>query len=158
MGSLQDLPHVDMLQPITKFAATVSSTERIADMVSMAFRECFNGAPGPSFLEIPRDILDAKVDLAKARIPAAGRYRSSTKVLADPDDIEALADILVASERPCILFGTQVWTCRATEAARRLARTLNVPAYMNGAGRGTFPPGDPHHFSRCRSGLFPRLR
>ena len=25
MGSLQDLPHVDMMQPITKFAATVSS-------------------------------------------------------------------------------------------------------------------------------------
>ncbi len=154
MGSLQDLPHVDMLQPITKFAATVSSTERIADMVGMAFRECFNGAPGPSFLEIPRDVLDAKIDLAKARIPEAGRYRASTKVLADPDDIEALADILVGSERPCILFGTQVWTCRATEAARRLARTLNVPAYMNGAGRGTFPPGDPHHFSRTRRMAF----
>ncbi len=154
MGSLQDLPHVDMLQPITKFAATVSSTERIADMVGMAFRECFNGAPGPSFLEIPRDVLDAKIDLAKARIPEAGRYRASTKVLADPDDIETLADILVKSERPCILFGTQVWTCRATEAARRLARTLNVPAYMNGAGRGTFPPGDPHHFSRTRRMAF----
>ena len=35
MGSLQDLPHVDMMQPITKFAATVMSTERCADMVSM---------------------------------------------------------------------------------------------------------------------------
>ena len=45
MGSLQDLPHVDILQPITKFAATVPSTERIADMVSIALRECFNGAP-----------------------------------------------------------------------------------------------------------------
>ena len=154
MGSLQDLPHVDILQPITKFAATVSSTERIADMISMAFRECFNGAPGPSFLEIPRDILDAKVDLASARIPEAGHYRSSTKVLADPDDIEALADILVGSERPCVLFGTQVWTCRATDAARRFARTLNVPAYMNGAGRGTYPPGDPHHFSRTRRVAF----
>ncbi len=154
MGSLQDLPHVDMLQPITKFAATVSSTERIADMVSMAFRECLNGAPGPSFLEIPRDVLDAKVDLAKARIPEAGRYRASTKLLADPDDIERLADILVKSERPCVLFGTQVWTCRATEAARRFARTLNVPAYMNGAGRGTFPPGDPHHFHRTRRVAF----
>ena len=34
MGSLQDLPHVDMMQPITKFAATVMSTERCADTVS----------------------------------------------------------------------------------------------------------------------------
>lgn len=150
MGSLQDLPHVDMMQPITKFAATVPSTERVADMVSMAFRECFNGAPGPTFLEIPRDVLDARVDLSKARIPAAGRYRASTKVLADPDDIERLADMLVKSKRPCVLFGTQVWTCRATDAALEFARTLNIPAYMNGAGRGTFPPGDPHHFHRTR--------
>ena len=61
MGSLQDLPHVDMMAPITKFAASVPHTERVADIVSMAFRECYNGAPGPSFLEIPRDVLDAKV-------------------------------------------------------------------------------------------------
>jgi acetolactate synthase-1/2/3 large subunit len=150
MGSLQDLPHVDILRPITKFAATVPATERIADMVSMAFRECFNGAPGPSFLEIPRDVLDAKVDPAKATVPRPGAYRASTKLLADSRDIERLADILVNSERPCVLFGTQVWTCRATEAARAFARRLNVPAYLNGAGRGSFPPGDPHHFHRTR--------
>jgi len=154
MGSLQDLPHVDMMQPITKFAATVPHTERIADMVSMAFRECFNGAPGPSFLEIPRDVLDAQVDLKKARIPAAGQYRASTRSLGDPDDIQRLADILVKSERPCVLLGTQVWTCRASDAAREFVRTLNIPAYMNGAGRGTLPPGDPHHFNRTRRYAF----
>jgi len=58
MGSLQDLPHVDIITPITKFAATVPSTERVADMVSMAAREAFNGATGPVYLEIPRDVLD----------------------------------------------------------------------------------------------------
>jgi len=150
MGSLQDLPHVDMMTPITKFAATVPSTERIADMVSMAARECYNGAPGPSYLEIPRDVLDAKVDPSRARIPAAGQYRASTKSIGDPADIERLADILVRSERPCILLGTQVATCNAYDAAIGLVRGLNIPAYMNGAGRGTLPPGDPHHFHRTR--------
>ncbi len=154
MGSLQDLPHVDIMQSITKFAATVPSTERVADMVSMAFRECLNGAPGPSFLEIPRDVLDAKIDLSKARIPQAGHYRASTKLLADTDDIEKLADILVKADRPCVLFGTQVWTCRASETAQEFARSLNIPAYLNGAGRGTFPPGDPHHFHRTRRMAF----
>ena len=154
MGSLQDLPHVDILSPITKFAATVPSTERVADLVSMAFRECFNGAPGPSFLEIPRDVLDAKVELSKARIPQAGHYRASTKLSADPVDIQRLADLLVKAERPCVLFGTQTWTCRASDTAREFARTLNIQAYMNGSGRGTFPPGDPHHFHRTRRMAF----
>jgi acetolactate synthase-1/2/3 large subunit len=79
MGSLQDLPHVDIITPITKFAATVPSTERVADMISMAAREAFNGAPGPCYLEIPRDILDREVDIAKAVIPRPGMYRASTR-------------------------------------------------------------------------------
>ncbi len=154
MGSLQDLPHVDMMLPVTKFAATVPSTARVADMVSMAFRECFNGAPGPSFLEIPRDILDDEVDAAKAVVPKAGHYRASTKSIGDPAAIERLADLLVKSERPCILMGQQLWTCRGSDDAIALLRQLNIPGYFNGAARGTLPPGDPHHFHRTRRYAF----
>ena len=79
MGGLQDLPHVDMMRPITKFASTVMSTERIADMIAMAARECFAGAYGPVYLEIPRDVLDREIDVAKAVLPKPGHYRASTK-------------------------------------------------------------------------------
>lgn len=154
MGSLQDLPHVDMITPISKFAATVPHTARIADLVSMAFRESFSGAPGPSFLEIPRDILDAEVPVDSARVPAAGHYRASTRQGGDPEAIERLAELLVRSERPSILLGNQVWTTRATESATELVRSLNVPAYMNGAGRGTLPPKDPNHFQLSRRYAF----
>ncbi len=150
MGSLQDLPHVDIMRPITKFSASVRSTERVADMVSMAARECFAGAPGPAYLEIPRDVLDREIDVAAAVTPQSGGYRASTKSLGDPADIEKLADMLVAAERPVILIGSQVWTCRGHEAAIDLVRALDIPAYFNGSGRGLLPPGDPHHFDRTR--------
>ena len=154
MGSLQDLPHVDMMQPITKFASTVPHTARVADMVSMAFRECYNGALGPSYLEIPRDILDGSVSLGEATIPEAGRYRTSTKSIGDPASVEALADLLVRAEKPCVLLGSQVWSSRGTEAATEFCRKLDVPAFMNGAGRGTLPPKDPHHFHLSRRYAF----
>jgi acetolactate synthase-1/2/3 large subunit len=154
MGSLQDLPHVEMMAPITKFSAGIPGTERIADMISMAARECFNGAPGPSYLEIPRDVLDREVEITKAVIPQPGRYRASTKSIGDPQSIEALADLLVNSERPAILYGQQVWTCRGHEEAVALLRGLDVPGYFNGASRGLLPPGDPHHFDRTRSQAF----
>jgi acetolactate synthase I/II/III large subunit len=150
MGSLQDLPHVDIMRPITKFSASVRSTERVADMISMAARESFAGAPGPSYLEIPRDVLDREIDVTKAVIPQPGHYRASTKSLGNPADIEKLADILVVAERPVILIGSQVWTCRGHEAATDLVRALDIPAYFNGSGRGLLPPGDPHHFDRTR--------
>jgi len=154
MGSLQDLPHVELLQPITKFAASVPSTERIADMISMAAREAFNGAPGPVYLEIPRDVLDREVDLAKAIIPKPGHYRASTRSIGDPRDIERLADILVNSERPAILYGQQVWAARGHEQAIALLRGLDIPGYFNGGSRGLLPPGDPHHFDRTRGSAF----
>ncbi|MFI4890108.1 MAG: thiamine pyrophosphate-binding protein [Steroidobacterales bacterium] len=154
MGSLQDLPHVDLMSPITKFAATVPSTERVADMISMAAREAFNGAPGPCYLEIPRDVLDREVDIAKAVIPKPGAYRASTKSIGDPRDIEKLADILVNSERPAILYGQQVWTARGHVEAIALLRELDIPGYFNGASRGLLPPGDPHHFDRTRTQAF----
>ena len=154
MGSLQDLPHVDMMRPITKFASSVMTTERVADMCSMAFREALAGAPGPAYLEIGRDILDAHVPLERAVIPEPGRYRASTKSTGDPNDVDRLADILLKAERPCVLLGTQVWTARGSEAAIDFVRRLNIPAFMNGAARGTLPPGDPHHFHLSRRHAF----
>ena len=154
MGSLQDLPHVDIMAPITKFAASVSSTERVADMISMAARECFSGAPGPAYLEIPRDVLDREVDVTRAVVPQPGHYRASTKSIGDPRDIEKLADILVNAERPAILCGQQVWTARGHEEAIALLRGIDIPGYFNGASRGLLPPGDPHHFDRTRSQAF----
>ena len=155
MGSLQDLPHVDIMSPITKFAATVPDTSRVADMVSMAFRETRNGAFGPSFLEIPRDdILDGSVPVEQAIIPEAGRYSASTKSIGDPASIEALAELLARAEKPCVLLGNQVWTSRGTDAAIEFLRTLNIPTYMNGSARGTLPPNDPHHFHLSRRYAF----
>jgi acetolactate synthase-1/2/3 large subunit len=154
MGSLQDLPHVDMMRPITKFASSVLTTERVADMCSMAFREALAGAPGPSFLEIGRDILDGRVPVESAVIPEPGKYRASTKSIGDPNDVDRLAEILTRAERPCVLLGSQLWTSRGSEAAVEFARALNVPVFMNGAARGTLPPGDPHHFHMTRRYAF----
>jgi len=103
MGGLQDLPHVDMMRPITKFASTVMSTERVADMISMAVREAYAGAYGPVYLEIPRDVLDREIDISKAVLPKAGHYRASTRAVSDLGDIERLADFRGNGERPAIL-------------------------------------------------------
>ncbi|HEY4039689.1 MAG TPA: thiamine pyrophosphate-binding protein, partial [Burkholderiaceae bacterium] len=154
MQGLQDLPHVDLMRPITKFASTVMSTERVADMVSMAAREAFTGAYGPVYLEIPRDVLDREIDVTKAVLPKAGQYRASTKAVGDLRDIERLADLLVDAERPAILYGQQVWAARGHEEAVALLKGLDIPGYFNGASRGLLPPGDPHHFDRTRSQAF----
>ena len=151
MGSLQDLPHVDIMRPITKFAAGVRSTERIADMIAMAARECFAGAPGPAYLEIPRDVLDREIEIAKAVIPQSGPLPRLDQVARRSRRYREAGRHAGAGGAAGILLGSQVWTARGHEAALELVRALDIPAYFNGAGRGLLPPGDPHHFDRTRS-------
>ena len=110
--------------------------------------------PGPVYLEIPRDVLDREVDVTKAVVPKPGHYRASTRSIGDPRDIEKLADLLVNSERPAMLYGQQVWTARGHEEAIALLRGLDIPGYFNGGSRGLLPPGDPHHFDRTRGNAF----
>ena len=150
-GSLQEFDHVKLMSPVTKWATSVRSTERIADMVAMGCREAWGEVPGPVYLEIPRDLLDRSVELKNCVIPAAGHYRCSNRVMCAPEEIEKLADLLHHAEKPAVLFGSQVWNGRSHREALELIRTLDMPAYTNGAARGIFRNDEPLSFDRTRN-------
>lgn len=150
-GSLQEFDHVKLMSPVTKWATSVRSTERIADMVAMGCREAWGEVPGPVYLEIPRDLLDRSVELKNCVIPAAGHYRCSSRVMCAPEEIEKLADMLLHAEKPAVLFGSQVWNGRSHQEALELIRTLDMPAYTNGAARGIFQNDEPLSFDRTRN-------
>src|SRR6478735_9464527 len=63
MGPLQDIPHVDILRPVTR----TSRTLRVADQVIRELDEAVAratgdlGEPGPVFVEIPTDVLRVPV-------------------------------------------------------------------------------------------------
>lgn len=159
MGALQDLAHVPMMTPISKFASMVMTTERCAEMMSQALREMWNGAPGPGYLEIPHDVLDGKVDAAKVRIPKNFRVRGANgsavpEFIGDPGIVAQVADLLAGAERPVALFGTQARTCRAHDAIDRFARHFNIPIYVNGAARGSLPRNHAHNFMPSRGTAF----
>lgn len=150
-GSLQEFDHVKLMSPVTKWATSVRSTERIADMVAMGCREAWGEVPGPVYLEIPRDLLDRSVARKDCVIPQAGHYRCSNRVMCAQEEIEKLADLLLHAEKPAVLFGSQVWNGRSHQEALELIRALDMPAYTNGAARGIFKNDEPLSFDRTRN-------
>ena len=148
MGSLQELDHVGLMRPITKFTTTVYHTERIPDMLSTAFRQAYSGRPGPSFVGIPADVLFASVDETAAIDP--GKYRSPGKVHGDVRLVEEAARLLAGAARPAVLAGSQVWHCRGTAALQTFAEAGSFPIYLNGSARGALPPGHPLLLVRSR--------
>ena len=68
-GSLQEMDHVGVMRPITKFADTVYQTHRIGEYAELAIRHAVSGIPGPAFLEIPMDVFMGSVEWEQAQIP-----------------------------------------------------------------------------------------
>lgn len=159
MGGLQELRHSEMMNPISKFASMVMTTDRVAEMMGIALREMYNGAPGPGFLEIPHDVMDGKADAAKVRYPKNYRVRGANgspipEFVGDPNIVAQVADLIANAERPVALFGTQARTCRAHDAIDKFARQFNIPIYVNGAARGTLPRNHPYNFMPSRKTAF----
>ena len=148
-GALQELPMVEVLRPITKWARTVVQTRRVADYTAMAFREATAGRPGPVFLECPMDVLSSMIPSAEAIIPTSG-YRTDAKPQGDPAHITEAVALLSRAERPVIFAGTTVWWDAAAEPLRDLAERLQAPVFLNGMGRGSLPPDHPLFFSLAR--------
>src|SRR5579862_5523679 len=134
------------------------TTERVAEMMGIALREMYNGAPGPGYLEIPHDIMDGKVEASKVRYPKNFRVRGADggvpEFIGDPKIVQQVADLLANAERPVALFGTQARTCRAHDAIDRFSRHFNMPIYVNGSARGTLPRDHPYGFMPSRKAAF----
>jgi acetolactate synthase-1/2/3 large subunit len=147
-GGLQEINHVDIMKPITKFSATVFDTERIPEYMTIALREAYNGRPGPSFLEIPVDVLEGEVEESAVKFP--GNYRSKGRTRADARYIELAVKLMEGASRPMILAGTQVWHCRASGQLSEFVKKTGIPVYLNGAARGSLPPDSEQLFARSR--------
>src|SRR5262249_10642982 len=134
------------------FATTVYHTQRIPEILGMAFRQAYSGRPGPVFVEIPADVLFAPVE--ESAVVPTGRYRTSPVVQGDEREVEAAARLLERAERPAVMAGSQVWHCRGADALAAFAESQGVPVYLNGSARGMLPPGHPNLFNLSRREAF----
>jgi acetolactate synthase I/II/III large subunit len=148
MGSLQDMDHVTLMRPITKWSVQVPETRRIAEYIDAAFRVAQSNVPGPVFLEMPLDLLMNFHD--DADLPATAPFAEPPRAGGDPRAIDRAAALLAEAKRPCFLVGTQIRWSPDREAVRRAADALGVPVYVNGMARGALPAAHPCLFSRSR--------
>ncbi len=150
-GALQEMGQIDLLRPITKWARTVHETSRLGEYVAMAFRQMLSGKPGPTFLEMPMDILNNFADTDTLFDPGEpANYRAGGRSAPDPDAVAQATALLAKAQRPVIMAGTAVWWCDAAEPLRQLAEQLQAPVYLNGAGRGCLPTTHPLFFTSSR--------
>lgn len=144
-GSLQEIDHPQFMGAVTKSAVTATESAGVAPTVAEAWREAATPRRGPTFVDVPLDVVYT---------PAA---ESTVPAIAEPDqppiDDTAVADAaeaLAAAQRPVVVGGTDVWLSGAVDALAHLVETLGTPATCNGMGRGALPADHPQTISRAR--------
>src|SRR5688500_11990656 len=148
LGALQETEQVALLRPITKGSWTVSETRQIPEVLTTAIRTALTGRPGPVFVEIPVDLLMTVIEDRLAPIPSAYVHRSAA--LADPADVDRIAQLIARAERPLVIAGSGVYWDAAAPSLARFAKAAGIPVFMNGAGRGSLPPDHAAAFAHAR--------
>ena len=150
MGPLQDIPHVDILRPVTR----TSRTARVPDQVIRELDEAVaramgdNGEPGPVYLEIPTDVLRTHVP-SQLVLDEWINPKPPRTIPPDPVAIKEAADVFWSAKRPVIITGRG-----ARGAGRSLVRLLDATGALyldTQESRGLVPVDHPSTAAAVRA-------
>lgn len=132
-------PLVPIAEPLVKWAVEVTRLEDLPRIVRRAAKIATTPPTGPVFISLPGDILNAEAEidlLASSRVDA--RTRPSD------DALRALADRLLAAERPIAIVGDELVRGDALADAAAFAEALGCPVWQQPVAWGAhFPPEHP---------------
>lgn len=130
-----------LVTPITKWAQRVTHTHRIPDLLAQALRIARSGRPGPVYLEIPIDVLFARVARERARAPE--KTTPDFAPAPPPEAIEQAIGWLHAAERPAIVAGGGARFAGAAADLVAFAERTGIPVFSNGKAHGLVPADHP---------------
>jgi acetolactate synthase-1/2/3 large subunit len=106
MGPLQDIPHVDIMRPVTRYSRTARVAEQVIREMDEAIARAQGdmGEPGPSYIEVPTDVLRTRV--AAKLIPADWMLAKPARVTApDPQILAEAIAAIRSAKRPLVVSG-----------------------------------------------------
>jgi acetolactate synthase-1/2/3 large subunit len=143
-STYQGQDQLDLFRPAVKWGAPIFEWSRIPEVLRMAFREMWNGRPGPVHIELPAPILYATGEEDAAPVIPPSAYRLAT---AQPSEsqIALAAEMLVAARRPLVVAGTGVDRAFANDALLEVVELLGCPVLTTTAGRSTVASDHPNY-------------
>ncbi len=142
-GSLQEMDQINMIRSSVKWADICLDVARIPEYISTALRHAVSGRPGPVFLELPPDILNIKVD--SANLPPTKRGSIAHMPQADPELLQAAAELINQAQKPVILGGSGIAASGCAEELKAFVEKTGIPFVLNNNSRGALPDEHPLH-------------
>lgn len=118
---------VAMAAPVTKWSVQVERADEMGPILRRAFKVANDGPPGPVFVALPIDVMEQETSVAPAG--PASLWRAPQP---ESKGIAAIAEALLAAERPVIVAGDDVARARATPELVRLAEMVGASVWFEG--------------------------
>jgi acetolactate synthase-1/2/3 large subunit len=141
-NAFQELDHPKLFAGCAKWVRRIHTADRVEDYVDMAFAAAAGGRPGPAVLLVPYDLFGEAAGPAPARTASLGRYPLD-RVVADPDQVAAAAELLAQAERPLIVAGGGVHLSDAVSALTQLQEAGALPVATTAMGKGAVDESHP---------------
>ena len=144
----QEANIVDIVRPITKYAVMITDPQTIRYHLEKAMHLAVSGRPGPVWLDIPLNVqssMVAEVNL-KPYDPEEDAVTGNSERL--EDQVDAVMERLMASERPVVLAGSGIRLAGAAKAFYDMAERLGVPVQVAWNAIDLFPSGHPLYAGR----------
>ena len=106
MGPLQDIPHVDIMRPVTRYSRTARVAEQVIRELDEAIARAMGdmGEPGPAYIEVPTDVLRTRV--GPSLIPEDWIAPKPVRRMApDAEDVARAVAAIRAAKRPLVVSG-----------------------------------------------------
>ncbi len=138
---LQNADQLGLYRPITKWSAQISHPERAPELIERALHVARTGRPGPVHLDIPCDVASWPCHHDLDSIPTIDPQRP----VPAPAEIERLAAMIAAAQRPLVIAGGGVARSGGTQALRALLDATKIPATATPNARGVIERRSPCH-------------
>ena len=139
--AFQEVDVIGITRSISKHNYLVSNPRDLPFMLKAAFHIARSGRPGPVVVDIPSDIQRAEI---RESIPESIHIPSyQPNYEGNPRQIEKIAKMINASERPLFYVGGGVISSNASGFLRKSSETANIPVTTTMMGLGSFPSANP---------------
>lgn len=150
MGPLQDIPHVDILRPVTRVSRTLRVPDQVVRELDEAVARAMGdaGEPGPVYVEIPTDVLRTTVP-PQLVLDEWMRAKPQRLLPPDPDLIAEAVDVFWRAKRPLVITGRG-----ARHAGAALVRLLDATGALyldTQESRGLVPADHPSTAAAVRA-------
>jgi acetolactate synthase I/II/III large subunit len=147
--AFQETDIIGITQPITKHSRLVEDVEELADAVHEVFAVAREGRPGPVLLDLPKDVQNQKLDVARSggakAAPSVSGRREGLVGAPTPTALVEAARLIGRAERPLIMAGHGVILSDAYVELRALAERTGIPVITTLLGISAFPESHPLH-------------